>query len=210
MWGRGCRCPAGLSTASPLLRSPLSSPFTCRDTFGASLHFAPHGADIHIQLQNPKYPRAASSLHTFSHMGTGTRTFLPWILIVADGLVPNFHFSSALLRVTTSWVEGGITPPVRGSRFIDTTTWLSFLHTKPRGRVTGIPGQAVGKVMVPVPVWVTRDQCYPSLFLTETVLLTCFLSHITSSTTSHKVSSSNNCVNSHQISQVTFTALVGK
>lgn len=196
--------PGLLSPGFLLLHRPLSSPFACGDTVGSSLLFAPRGANIHIQpfsckIQSiPGLPVPAGSPHTFLRRYAS----LPWPLMVADGAVPDFHFHSALLRVPTSWVEDGIAPPFN--------RLVVSLSTKPRGRRFGTPGRAVGMVTVLLPVWATRDQHYPSPFLTETVLLACFLSHIKSSTTPHKASSSNNCVNSHPISQETFTALVGK
>lgn len=209
-WSRGCWCPAGLSPGFLLPHRPLSSPFACGDTAGSSLLFAPRRANIRIQLFSCKIQSIPGLLVPAGSPRTFLRRYasLPWPLMVADGSVPDFPFHNALLRVPTSWVEDGITPPFRGSHFIDATAWLPLCPQNPEAGGLGHRDGQSG--------W---SRCYSQFgqleinvipFLTETVLLACFLSHIKSSTTPHKVSSSNNCVNSHPISQETFTALVGK
>ena len=150
VWSWGCRRPAGLSAGFLLLHRPLSSPFACRDTFGSSLLFAPRGANIRIEpfsckIQNiPGLPVPAGSLHAFLHVDTGTHTSLPWPLMVADGLVPDFHFHNALLRVSASWVADGITPPFRGSHFIDTTACLSLCPQNPEAGGSGYRDRQLG------------------------------------------------------------------
>lgn len=57
--------------------------------------------------------------------------------MVADGLVPDFHFHNALLGVCASWVEDGITPPFRGSHFVDTAARSSLCPQSPEAGGSG-------------------------------------------------------------------------